>query len=153
MRRSSKLQLSQPALYFSAGVAVGVLIGAAAGYLGRGIQTDDRDLVIQQDIWNPRGQETDLEQLLGGSATEPRPDAPAPADAPWQDSDAARAADEAAAGTPPSEADEAQNVPADVFGFPDEDGPSPANPSEDSVDPGGLRLSDDPARSYDAPDP
>lgn len=153
MRRPSKLQISQPALYFSAGIAIGVMIGAVAGYLARGIQTDDRDIVIQQDIWNPRGQETDLETLLDGSATEPRPTPSAANEDPWQDSDLEGSSGAPSPSQEPGNTEGDTQGPSNPFALPDEPGPSPANPSEDSVDPGGLRLSDDPTRSYDAPDP
>lgn len=154
MRRDSRIQLSPPALYFSAGIFAGFLIGAFAGYLGRGMQLDERELVIQEDIWNPRGVETNLEDLLGAPPTLPEAPPSKPTDA--EDWNLPPSEPTLDGSLPPATSNDAAAPAAnaaDPLGLAPEPGPSPANPSEESVDPGGLRLSDDPTRSFDAPDP
>lgn len=141
MRRSSKLSLSPYAVYFSVGVVVGLIIGGIAGYLARGISSDDRDIVIQQDIWNASNGDVRLEDLLDGEPLQnpiPAEDSPI-LDENWRE-DSAPEPDS----TPP------ENQAIDAT--PDVD-PSPENPSTDTVYPGGLKLSPDPDTSYDAPNP
>lgn len=143
-------RLSTPRLYFVAGLAAGLLVGSIGGYMAHDLLSDSEGStqMADDDLWYPRGidrgLENDMLPSLGTDEdTTPDPDI-------W--------------GTRPSEADprigdDASPNPAAGGSAPVRQGgdpssePSPSNPSEDGMSPGGARLPEDPSSAFDAPAP
>lgn len=146
MRTSNDERTASPTAltYFLAGIVAGGLIGGIVGYLAH-------DLLNAEPIPAPGSDELWV---------------PRPADAenaPWLDS-ASAPPNGTDAGQSPSSNSNSLPVDADPFAEPapsplpanwlgDNQDPSPANPTETEVDPGGARLNPNDDSMFDAPEP